>query len=101
MVAAHLVLRKPWLRSKVLLYSCAEDQRHVDSPITRGVLLAPPDNRYSTQLTFTQQSQQHDAAIDDHLPLWNFSSMGGTIMRTLRRRSLVVADMLLSFDIAQ
>lgn len=27
------------------------------------------------------------------VPLWNFSSIGGTIMRTFARSSLVVADM--------
>ena len=102
-MVAHLILQKPWPRSKVLLCSWDGDQRHVDSSITRAILLAAPDNRHSTQLTFSQQCQQHDVAIVslNNLPLWNFSSMGGTIMRTLRRRSLVVADILLASDIAQ
>ena len=65
------------------------------SAIELYLLLAASDDCYSTQLTCQAWVRSIPVVTRTReVPLWNFSSIGGTIMRTFLRSSLVVGDML-------
>lgn len=69
-----------------------------------GVLLTASNHRHSPQLTCAKVVI-HETSLALWVrcpsPLWNFSSMGGTIWRTLRRTSLLALDIVGASDIAR
>lgn len=98
-ICMYLVARMPWLKSRGRQCSCSRvnfsDSFNLKSANGIHVLLAASDNCYSTQLTWCACVRSiSPVSGTPEVPLWNFSSIGGTIMRTFLRSSLVVDDML-------
>ena len=66
------------------------------APSDLRLLLAASNDCHSTQLTWCAPVSKMIATMTraPKVPLWNLSSIGGTIMRTFLSSSLVVADIL-------
>lgn len=86
----YLVVLTPWQRSMVHLCSLLGSapsacQRHREDILKRAPYNSDPTLLPCNymQLIYSLESLQRESGSGDHLPLWNFSSIGGTILRAL------------------